>query len=108
MTGATDIARLPRVIRDEIPASAASGERIYAKDLPLELRDEVWRLFRNAVEPLHESGKLGVILLQFAPWILPTRHTPGMLARAREQLGDLPVAVEFRIQVGLRRCASAC
>ena len=97
MTGhATDIERLPKLIRDEIPASLASAKRVYAKDLPLELRDEVWRLFRDAAQPLHESGKLGVILLQFAPWILPTRHTPALLARAREQLGDLPIAVEFR------------
>jgi uncharacterized protein YecE (DUF72 family) len=84
------------VIRDEIPPSVAAGGRVYAKDLPLELRNEVWRRFRDAVEPLHEAGKLGVVLLQFAPWIRPARHTPAMLARAREQLGDLPIAVEFR------------
>jgi len=97
MTGhATDVKRLPRVIRDEIPPSVAPGGRVYAKDLPLELRDEVWRLFRDAVQPLHDAGKLGVILLQFAPWIRPARHTPAMLARARERLGDLPIGVEFR------------
>jgi len=97
MTGhATDIARLPRSIRDAIPPSILSGPRVYAKDLPLELRDEVWRLFRDAMVPLHEAGKLGIVLLQFAPWIRPTRHTPAMLARAREQLGDIPIGVEFR------------
>jgi uncharacterized protein YecE (DUF72 family) len=97
MTGhATDVARLPRVIRDELPSSLASGRRVYAKDLPPELRDEVWRLFRDAVVPLHEAGKLGAILLQFAPWIRPARHTPAMLARVRERLGDLPIGVEFR------------
>jgi uncharacterized protein YecE (DUF72 family) len=97
MTGhATDVARLPRIIRDALPPSVAASRRIYAKDLPLELRDEVWRLFRDAAEPLHEAGKLGAILLQFAPWIRPTRLTPAMLARAREQLGDLPIAIEFR------------
>ena len=97
MTGhATEIARLPRVIRDALPPELTKTPRVYAKDLPLELRDEVWRLFRDAVEPLHETGKLGAILLQFAPWIRPARHTPAMLARAREQLGDLPIAVEFR------------
>jgi uncharacterized protein YecE (DUF72 family) len=97
MTGhATDIARLPPIIRDAIPADAVKGGRVYAKDLPLELRDEVWRLFRAAAEPLHEAGKLGAILLQFAPWIVPNRRTPAMLARARQQLGDLPVAVEIR------------
>jgi uncharacterized protein YecE (DUF72 family) len=95
MTGhATDVARLPRHIRDEVPSSV--GSRIYAKDLPMELRDEVWRLFRLAAEPLVERGKLGAILLQFAPWIKPNKQTPAMFARIRGQLGDLPVAVEFR------------
>jgi uncharacterized protein YecE (DUF72 family) len=95
MTGhATDVARLPKHLRDEIPESL--GARIYAKDLPIELRDEVWRLFRLAAEPLAEQKKLGAILLQFAPWIKPSKQTPAMLTRVREQLGDLPVAVEFR------------
>src|SRR4051812_5872998 len=66
MTGhATDVVRLPRSIRDELPSSLATGPRVYAKDLPSELRDEVWRLFRDAVVPLHEAGKLGAIMLQF-------------------------------------------
>jgi uncharacterized protein YecE (DUF72 family) len=96
MTGhATDVKRLPRSIRDELPASVTK-QRVYAKDLPVEIRDEVWRLFRLATEPLHEAGKLGAVLLQFAPWIRPAKHTPAMLARARERLGDLPIAVEFR------------
>ena len=97
MTGhATDVARLPRTIRDELAAIPDLGPRVYAKDLPLEIRDEVWRQFRLAVEPLHDARKLGAVLLQFAPWIRPTRHTPAMLARARQRLGDLPIAVEFR------------
>jgi uncharacterized protein YecE (DUF72 family) len=95
MTGhATDTARLPRSLRDVLPVSTPS--RVYPKDLPVEFRDEVWRLFRLAAEPLHEAGKLGAILLQFAPWVRPAKHTPAMLARARERLGDLPIAVEFR------------
>jgi uncharacterized protein YecE (DUF72 family) len=97
MTGhATDVARLPRLIRDAIPAEAVQNGRVYGKDMPMEVRDDVWRLFRDAAEPLHEAKKLGAILLQFAPWIRPNRSTPAMLARAREQLGDLPIAVEFR------------
>ena len=97
MTGhATEVARLPRSIRDALADVPDIGPRVYAKDLAPEIRDEVWRQFRLAVEPLHEAGKLGAVLLQFAPWIRPARHTPAMLTRAREQLGDLPIAVEFR------------
>lgn len=96
MTGhATDVARLPRSIRDVLPESLTQ-QRVYPKDLPLEIRDEVWRLFRLAAEPLHDVGKLGAILLQFAPWIRPAKHTPAMLTRIRERLGNLPVAIEFR------------
>jgi len=97
MTGhATDVARLPQSIRDVLPDEIATKRRVYAKDLPQEIRDEVWRLFLRAVEPLHEAGKLGTVLLQFAPWIRPAKHTPAMLARVRERMGELPVAVEFR------------
>jgi uncharacterized protein YecE (DUF72 family) len=95
MTGhATDVARLPQVIRDELPPDL--GPRVYAKDLPDEIQDEVWRLFRDAMAPLHESGRLGAILLQFAPWVLPNKGTPAMLARVRERLGELPASTEFR------------
>lgn len=108
MTGhATEVARLPRSIREELAGIPDIGPRVYAKDLPPEIRDEVWRQFRRAIEPLHEAGKLGAVLLQFAPWIRPARHTPAMLTRAREQLGDLPIAIEFAIRAGWNRgCAS--
>jgi uncharacterized protein YecE (DUF72 family) len=97
MTGhATEVARLPQSIRDALPDDIARKRRVYAKDLPREIRDEVWRLFSRAVEPLHEAGKLGAVLLQFAPWIRPAKHTPQLLARVRARLGDLPIAVEFR------------
>ena len=97
MTGhATEVARLPQSIRDALPDDIARKWRVYAKDLPREIRDEVWRLFSRAVEPLHEAGKLGAVLLQFAPWIRPAKHTPQLLARVRARLGDLPIAVEFR------------
>ncbi|MEO9037631.1 MAG: DUF72 domain-containing protein, partial [Gemmatimonadaceae bacterium] len=97
MTGhATEVARLPALIRDALPPKLAAAARLYGKDLPREQRDQVWRLFHDAVEPLHEADKLGAVLLQFAPWILPAKNTPAMLARAREGLRDLPIAVEFR------------
>jgi uncharacterized protein YecE (DUF72 family) len=95
MTGhATDVARLPLLIRDELPPEL--GPRVYAKDLPEAIQDDVWRLFSDAMAPLYESGRLGAVLLQFAPWVLPNRETPAMLTRIRERLGDLPVSTEFR------------
>jgi uncharacterized protein YecE (DUF72 family) len=97
MTGhSADVSRLPVAFREALPARLASAERLAARDLPPELDDEIWRAFRDSMEPLHASGKLGAIFLQYAPWITPSRDSPAMLERARERLAPLPVAVEFR------------
>ena len=97
MTGhATDAQRLPRSLKDALPNELAGKKRLYAKDVPHEIRDEAWRLFAEAVRPLHEAGKLGAVFLQYPSWVRPAAHSPEMLARARRRLGDLPIAVEFR------------
>lgn len=97
MTGhATEVSRLPAAMRGELPPALATAARLYAKDLPQELDDEVWRIFRAALEPLAAGGRLGAVLLQYAPWVIPTKESPVMLERARRRLGDVPIAVEFR------------
>lgn len=97
MTGhATDVARLPRAIREALPARLAGARRIYARELDVELEGEVWRLFAAAMAPLAGNGRLGAVFLQYPPWVLPDRSTRAMLADARRRLGDLPLAVEFR------------
>ena len=97
MTGhATETVRLPKVLREALPNEAAAKKRLYPKDVPRELRDEAWRLFADALAPLHEAGKLGAVFLQYPSWVRPAAHAGEMLARARRRLGDLPIAVEFR------------
>lgn len=92
----TETRRLPKVIREALPAQQANKQRVYAKDLPPEILEEVWRLFREALEPLHVSGKLGVVLLQFPRWFVPSRANADALVLARQRLDGLPIAVEFR------------
>jgi uncharacterized protein YecE (DUF72 family) len=97
MTGhATETARLPRMLQDGLPNDIAGKKRLYAKDVPHEVRDEAWRIFVDAVRPLHEAGKLGAIFLQYPSWVRPAPHSAEMLARARRRLAELPIAVEFR------------
>ena len=97
MTGhATDAERLPRSLKEALPNELAGKKRLYAKDVPHAIREEAWRLFAEAVRPLHEAGKLGAVFLQYPSWVRPAAHSPEMLARARRRLGDLPIAVEFR------------
>jgi len=97
MTGqGTETKRLPKAIRDELPAELREKTRIYAKDLPADLNDEVWRLFRSALEPLAERGQLGSILLQYPRWVFPSNENRAMIEDAVERLDGWTAAVEFR------------
>ena len=97
MTGQpTEVARLPQEIRSALPLDAARARRIYAKDLPPELVDRVWTTFTDALAPLHAAGKLGAVLLQYPRWFTPNRANVAALIDAKERLGELPAAVEFR------------
>lgn len=92
----TETKRLPKALREALPPEQATKPRVYAKDLPAEIIDEVWRLFRDALEPLQASGKLGVVLFQFPRWFVPSRANADALVAARERLDGMPIAVEFR------------
>ena len=97
MTGQpTEVKRLPRALRDELPDELAEKRRIYAKDLPDELYDEVWAEFRDALMPLHSAGKLGSVLLQYPRWVFPSSENREAILEAKERLGEMPIAVEFR------------
>jgi uncharacterized protein YecE (DUF72 family) len=97
MTGhPTEVARLPRSMKDALPAALARSRRVTAEELPAELLDDAWRAFAAACRLLHASGKLGAVFLQYAPWVAPDKDSPAMLENAVERLEGLPLAVEFR------------
>jgi uncharacterized protein YecE (DUF72 family) len=83
-------------VRDALPADLRGKRRIYGKDLPPELTEEVWRLYRDAMTPLHDAGKLGAILMQYPSWFLPNRRNSEALLEAQARLAPLPMAVELR------------
>src|SRR5437870_2838807 len=86
-----DVARLvsPRARRTH------RGE-IEAGEFPPEAVDEAFRLFRAALAPLAEAGKLGYVLFPLAPWIRFDRVRLDYLALLRERLPGVTLAVEFR------------
>jgi uncharacterized protein YecE (DUF72 family) len=97
MTGQpTEVKRLPKELREALPAELAAKHRVYAKDLPRELEDAVWAQFIDALQPLHSAGKLGSILLQYPRWFLPGGENRERILEARERLGDMDFAVELR------------
>ena len=97
MTGQpTETRRLPKAIREALPEKAGEKARIYAKDLPRELQDEVWEGFKRGIEPLRAGGKLGAVFLQFPRWVFPSHEARQHIRDARVRMGDIPIAVEFR------------
>jgi uncharacterized protein YecE (DUF72 family) len=97
MTGQpSEVKRLPKFIRDEMPAALVEKSRIYARDLPTELRNAIWTTFIEGLAPLRESGQLGSILLQYPKWFFPISESREEILAARERLGDQPFAVELR------------
>jgi uncharacterized protein YecE (DUF72 family) len=97
MTGqGTETRRLPKAIREALPEELQAKSRVYLKDFPGELNDEVWDTFRSALAPLEERGQLGSILLQYPKWVFPSSENRALIADAVERLKGWKVAVEFR------------
>jgi uncharacterized protein YecE (DUF72 family) len=64
--------------------------------MPREVRGEVFRVFKEMVEPVRAAGKLGGILLQMAPYVVPKPASWDYLDWAGKQLEGYTVLVEFR------------
>jgi uncharacterized protein YecE (DUF72 family) len=60
------------------------------------LREEVFALFTQALEPLRAEGKLGFILLQFPPYFIASQPNREYIARSIALLAPDKAAVEFR------------
>jgi uncharacterized protein YecE (DUF72 family) len=97
MTGQpSEVDRLPREIRGVLPPALAARTRIYANELPEDIRDEVWRMFLHALEPLRDSGRMGAILMQYPRWVGPSRANAAMIEDAGSRLQGWRPAVELR------------
>jgi uncharacterized protein YecE (DUF72 family) len=87
---------LPREIRERLTPTPAANKNIYYQDTPPEILDELWERFRSALDPLRRSGKLGVVLFQFAPWFVFRPSSLDLIATCAAQLPGDCIAVEFR------------
>ena len=87
----TPVSALPARLR---PTGA--GRRVYARQLPGAVLDEAWALFRSALEPLHQAGRLGAVNLQFPPWFRPGAGPRAELARCARRCAPYQASVEFR------------
>jgi len=99
MTGQpTETRRLPGPIREALPEPLAAKPRIYARDVPDELRDEVWTQFADGLAPLAAAGQMGAVFLQYPRWFFTGSEQRDQIRDARERLArhGLAAAVELR------------
>jgi len=83
--------------RDLQKALGANVPRtLYYEQLPREIRAELWRRFRAALEPLRAAGRLGAVHFQFAPWLLRNRESIAHVEHCVQEMEGFLVAVEFR------------
>jgi uncharacterized protein YecE (DUF72 family) len=86
----------PDALPEELREGLEVDERGRIEYLPRDVRGEVVRLFREALEPAAEAGKLGGILVQLAPYVVFKPQSFEYLEWLRAQLPDDDLLVEFR------------
>jgi uncharacterized protein YecE (DUF72 family) len=88
----------PIVLHKDIQQALGPGipKTLYYKDVPAEIRSELWRRFSEALEPLRQAGKLGAVHFQFAPWLLRNREGHAHVQECVDRMEGYLLAVEFR------------
>jgi uncharacterized protein YecE (DUF72 family) len=100
----TPVRSLPADVRQ---ALATRDTSVYYSKLPGELQAELWRQFRAALEPLRASGRLGVVLFQFAPWLVFGKEGKQHILHCAQQMQGYRVAVELSNASWLREARQA-
>ncbi|WP_100332178.1 DUF72 domain-containing protein [Bacillus xiapuensis] len=67
-------------------------------EIPFESKEQMFQAFKSSLEPMKAAGKLAMVLFQFPPWFDCQRKNVHYLRYCKEEMGDLPLAVEFRHQ----------
>jgi len=89
----TEVKSLPKDLKSIAPLEK---DRFYFRDASNELRNELMNRFSRAIAPLSETGKLGIVLLQFPKWVTPRPDAFDHILRMQSALRPHQVAVEFR------------
>ena len=85
---------LHKDIRAALPPSAKAN--LYYKDVPGEIRDELWRRFIEALAPLRAANRLGLVHFQFPPWLVRNAAGHAHVRLCVERMAGHALSVEFR------------
>lgn len=87
---------LPKDIGEALKGHFAAKRNIYYRDLPTEIRDDLWARFERGIRPLHDAGKLTAVHFQFPPWVVPSRDWHAHIEECAARLPGYRIATEFR------------
>ncbi len=85
---------LPSELRDCLTVEQRKKTRMYV-NAPL-LIEEIFKRFRDALRPLRDTGKIGVLVFQYPPWFRYSTRGIDEILRAKTLLEGYSIAVEFR------------
>ncbi len=77
-------------------------KNIYIDDLDRRVVEEVWDRFLSALAPLHDAGKLGLLLFQFPPWFVIGKGSKQYVLECATRAAPMRICVEFRNQTWMR------
>ena len=87
---------LPKELTDKLGPELTEKPNLYYRDLPFPVIDDLWERFERALLPLDSSGKLGVVLFQFPPYVYPGSSALEHILLCKERLPQYQLAIEFR------------
>lgn len=85
---------LPQAIRNLLTEEALGEPQL--RRPPANVVKLSFEMFRSALKPLHDAGKLGCVLLQFPPWFTACKNNQEYVDFCRLQLPNFHLAIEFR------------
>ena len=92
----TRVAALPKDLRPAVEKAAGGKPNVYLKDVDPAVTSEAWERFLTALEPLRQTGRLGVILFQFPQWFVIGRARKEYILFVAERVAPRQVCIEFR------------
>ncbi len=84
---------LAKELREQLPVTDREKAKIYPEN---GFRQAIVDAFIASLKPLQNSGKLGLLVYQYPPWFWHQTANFDFILKCREELGGLPMAVEFR------------
>jgi uncharacterized protein YecE (DUF72 family) len=89
-----EVSRLPKNMREMLPAAQRDQRRLTRPSR--EVVDTAFQMFWSAMDPLKQSGKLGMITFQFPPYFVAKPANFDYMASLPERLPGASIAIEFR------------